>query len=53
MIPCIKVLFLYQKRGIRKDAPFLVASLRLAMIRFAQILGREYPIPSQARPMQN
>jgi len=28
----------------------LVARLRRAMIRFAHILGREYPIPSQARP---
>ena len=32
---------------------FLVARLRRAMIRFAQILGREYPIPSQARPMRD
>ena len=41
-----------KKDRVRKDALFLVARLRRAKIRFAQILGREYPIPSQARPMR-
>ena len=36
--PCrIKSCCPHQKRGIRKDVPFLVASLRLAKIRFAQL----------------
>ena len=35
----------HQKRGIRKDVPFLVASLRLAKIRFAQFGRRGSPSP--------
>ena len=41
----------HQKRGFRKEAPFLVPRLRREMIRCAQTRKRT-PVPSRALPMQ-
>ena len=53
MIHCFKALFLCQKgENPNRILSFLVASLRLAMIRFAQTGRREYPLPSGTAPCE-